>query len=196
MGGRVSLIADEGSLPKKHHLLVAFDDGSYLAVAMQMWGFANVTAEAELGAHWALAGISPMSAEFTYDAFKAIMDRYEAPEKNSAKAFLVQRPTITGIGNGYAQDILFRARIHPTRKVATIPTKERRQLDNAIKSVLKDAVRLGGRDTERDLFGKPGRYVPTLDKRALGKPCPACGTTVQKIQFLGGAAYFGASCQT
>jgi len=60
---------------------------------------------------------------------------------------------------------------------------------------MKDAVRLDGRDTERDLFGRPGRYVPTLDERALGKPCPACGTTIRKIQFLGGAAYFRPSCQ-
>ena len=60
---------------------------------------------------------------------------------------------------------------------------------------MHDAVRGGGRDTEFDLYGRPGSYVPRLDRRQAGRPCPVCGTPIEKIQYLGGSCYVCPVCQ-
>jgi len=65
----------------------------------------------------------------------------------------------------------------------------------AISETLKQAVDLGGRDTERDLYNRRGGYRRILDSKSEGKPCPECGTPVEKIQYLGGACYLCPSCQ-
>jgi len=58
------------------------------------------------------------------------------------------------------------------------------------------AVTAGGRDTERDLLGRPGGYRCILDSRAAGEPCPVCGTAIEKMSYLGGACYFCPACQS
>ena len=133
---------------------------------------------------------------FTYDHFRGLFDGAEAKPKKSIKEFIISRPGVTGVGNGYIQDVLFRAGILPTRKVVDIAPRERRKLYHAIRKTISEAIRLGGRDDESDLFGQGGRYRRILDSRAKGKPCAVCGTTVEKIAFLGGASYFCPTCQT
>lgn len=94
------------------------------------------------------------------------------------------------------QDILFRSGLDPRRKVPSIHANERQNLYNAIQGVIGQAIVLGGRDDESDLFGQPGRYIRMMDSRTAGKPCPACGNSVQKIAYLGGACYICPRCQT
>ena len=194
MGGRVQFHASEGTLPRNYHLLVRFDDGTLLTVAIQGWGFISLH-DGGAAPPPGLGEVSPLGDDFTYTRFAAIVDAYENPAKNSVKALLVQRPKIMGIGNGYAQDILFRARLDPRRKVATLGEPDARCLYSGLRDTLALAIERGGRDTERDLYGDPGGYVPLLDKRALGKPCPECGTPIEKVSFLGGACYFCPQCQ-
>ena len=69
-------------------------------------------------------------------------------------------------------------------------------LYEAIRETLKQAVELGGRDTEHDLYNRPGRYQRVLERSKVGKPCPECGTRIEKIQYLGGASYYCPRCQT
>jgi formamidopyrimidine-DNA glycosylase len=56
-------------------------------------------------------------------------------------------------------------------------------------------TRLGGRSTEKDLFGEPGRYPVMMCAANLGSPCPQCGTTIQKEAYLGGSIYTCSQCQ-
>jgi formamidopyrimidine-DNA glycosylase len=72
---------------------------------------------------------------------------------------------------------------------------EKVALYNSIQDVMQRAVDLGGRDTERDILDQPGGYHKILDSRSVGKPCPNCGTHIEKIQFLGGACYLCPNCQ-
>ena len=88
------------------------------------------------------------------------------------------------------------AKIHPKRLVADIDDiEESRKLYDAIKETMEQAIELGGRYDERDLYNNPGRYIRILDSKTRGKPCPECGTPIEKIQYLGGASYFCSSCQ-
>jgi len=111
------------------------------------------------------------------------------------KAFLVHEGNVCGIGNGYLQDILHRAKLSPKRKVSTPDRREQDRPHRAILDTMSSASARGGRDTEKDLFGAPGRYVPVLDRRAPGTPCPDCGVLIQKISFLGGWCYVRPRCQ-
>ena len=101
-----------------------------------------------------------------------------------------------GVGNGCLQDILFAARVHPRKRVLEMTKREQRRLYNAIRKVLAKAVERGGRDSERDLFGRPGRYRWVLHSKVAGEPCTRCGTPIERMQYLGGASYFCPSCQT
>ena len=94
------------------------------------------------------------------------------------------------------QDILWTARIHPKRKMGELSELEVEGILQGVKQVLTAMTAQGGRDTERDLFGRPGGYETVLSKNTVGKPCPACGTTIRKEPYLGGSIYFCAGCQS
>ena len=195
-GLRVHLHEPGDALPKKHQLLLRFTDGTALTVSVQGWGFLQLIEEAALPGHPSRQGVSPLSNAFTYARFKELVQAYERPDRGSVKKFLISDGGIAGIGNGYLHDILFRAGVHPRRKVADITGRERQKLYNAVRKVMREATDRGGRDTERGLHDEPGGYVPILDSRAKGKPCPSCGTAIEKIRYLGGSCYFCPKCQT
>jgi formamidopyrimidine-DNA glycosylase len=71
----------------------------------------------------------------------------------------------------------------------------RKDLHAAIIDVVSEVIAGGGRDDELDLFGNPGGYVRLMSSATAGKPCPDCGTAIQKMQYLGGACYFCPKCQ-
>ncbi len=196
MGGRITLHPDGSALPKKRHLMLGFADGRYLSVCVQGWGGIWLAEEGQsIGFQDTEGRVNPTGDEFSYDRFKALLEDDAGRGKRSVKAFMASKPRISGVGNGYVQDICFRARLHPKRDITTLSGRERLRWYHAIRGVLKDAIASGGRDTERDLFGQPGGYVATLDRRALGQPCPGCGTAIEKTQYLGGSCYFCPECQ-
>jgi formamidopyrimidine-DNA glycosylase len=133
---------------------------------------------------------------FTPEHFEHLFQEVGPEDKRSIKKFMISEPGIPGVGNGYLQDILYRAKIHPRRRVVDITEEERGSLYVATRETLRQAVDLGGRDTERDLYNNRGGYERILDSRTRGKPCPECGTPIEKIQYLGGASYFCPQCQT
>jgi formamidopyrimidine-DNA glycosylase len=195
MGGRLLFHRDESTLPAKRHLLVGFEDGTFLSAAIQGWGGLFLWDTAEAAQQHARAGVDPLGPDFTIERLTELLETYDEREKGSVKAFLVQHPRIAGIGNGCLQDILYRAKLHPMRKVLTLGKRETRVLHRAIRTTLAEMAKQGGRDCERDLFGMPGGYTPVLDKRAAGRPCPACGTPIEKRAYLGGSIYFCSTCQ-
>jgi len=191
MGGRILFHQNEGTLPKKYQLMLRFEDGTYLTVTIQLWGFIKLVESSEVRPR----ALTPISDEFTYDHFEQLIEDYEEREKKSIKYFMISKSGISGIGNSYLQDILFRAKIHPKRIVADINDEECRGLYDAITGTIREAIELGGRYDERDLYNNPGQYERILDSKAKGNPCPECGTPIEKIQYLGGASYFCPDCQ-
>jgi formamidopyrimidine-DNA glycosylase len=72
---------------------------------------------------------------------------------------------------------------------------EKRDLFHSLKITLKKMTDLGGRDTEKDLFGKIGGYKTILSKNTLDLPCPKCSGKIEKESYMGGAVYFCPNCQ-
>jgi formamidopyrimidine-DNA glycosylase len=197
MFGRIRYVPSDEAMPKKAHGVVTFENGARLVVTIQAWGGFQVLTPEEIAEHPYVGklGISPIAEEFTSKRFDEILDSSDDWSRKPIKAFLVHEGNVCGIGNGYLQDVLFRAKLSPKRKVPDVSPDERKRLHLAIVATITEAIEKGGRDTEVDLYGAPGGYTPILDRRAKGKPCPDCGTPIQKISYLGGSCYVCPGCQ-
>jgi formamidopyrimidine-DNA glycosylase len=185
----------ENPRPEKHQLLVEFADGSFLAFTVAMYG-AIYAFRGEFDNPYykgSLEKISPLEPAFDRAYFDAI--RAKSKPNLSAKAFLATEQRIPGLGNGTLQDILFRARIHPRRKISTLSEMDWTTLFDTVKQTLREMTDLGGRDTEKDLCGQSGAYRTILSKNTCKNPCPVCGAPIVKEAYLGGAVYYCPVCQ-
>jgi formamidopyrimidine-DNA glycosylase len=195
ISGKVLYHHDKETLPDKYHLKLDFADGSFLTVQVSFYGFIKIVKEEELEAHRypGKLGVSPVDdKEFTLRKFNDILAEGRS---KVVKYVLLEQTKIAGIGNGYLQDILFKAKIHPKRKAADLSEKERIALYNAVKETLNEAIRLGGSEQEIDLYGNLGGYRRILGEHMKGKPCPRCGTPIEKLNVLGSSSYICPSCQ-
>jgi formamidopyrimidine-DNA glycosylase len=195
-GGKILVHAGPESLPKKFHVKLDLGDGSFLTEQIVGWGWAKAfpEGEPERQRYPGKLGLSPVSdEEFTMQAFGAILNR---GSRKKIKQVLLEQTQIAGIGNGYVQDILFRAKLHPARKAGDIDESQRLGLYRAIIEMLSEAVRLGGCQFEVDLYNHPGGYQRLLGDHVKGQPCPVCGTPIEKITLQGAASYLCPVCQT
>ncbi len=196
-GGKMLYHAPGAKLPKKYHLYITFEDGSFLTETTQMWGAMELyEAGDELNREYVKdMRTTPNDPAFTPGYFYALVDELTAGKKRSAKALLTQDQLIPGLGNAIAQDILFRARLHPRHPIAELNAEQKEVLYQAIVDTVAEVIDKGGRYDEYDLYGERGGYVRVMDKNAVKRPCPTCGGEVQKIQYLGGACYLCPACQ-
>jgi formamidopyrimidine-DNA glycosylase len=196
-GGKVLFHPADSELPEKYHLWIEFEDGSSFTVTTQMWGAMELFEAGKEQDRQYIKGmrVTPVDRAFTFKYFSGLIDELLQGEKRSTKSLLTQDQLIPGLGNASAQDILFQAHLLPRRSLSELSPGQRRDLYEAIVSTVEEIIENGGRNDETDLFGKPGGYVRLMDSHAVGKPCPDCGTKIQKIQYLGGACYFCPKCQ-
>ena len=183
--------------PASHQLLIEFEDHSALSASVQMYGGLGVFIEGELDNPYYEAARerpAPLSPEFDEVYFDRIVCEDEV-QKLSLKALLATKQRIPGLGNGVLQDILFRAKMHPKKKVNTLSDEDRGVLFSSLKTTISEMTVQGGRDTELDVFGRPGGYKTILSKNTVSKPCPVCGTTIKKEAYMGGSVYYCDNCQ-
>ena len=196
-GLRILYHEQEKTLPKKHQLLIHFDDSTHLTVSVSGWGAVWLMTHAEQAAHkWAgRVGTSPASDAFTEAYLDGLFAAVPPGDKRSIKYFIVSDPKIWGVANGYLQDILFRAQLHPRRRVVALTDGDRHRLYGAIRTTVRAALAANGRITERDLFNQRGSYTPLMYSKTKSTPCTVCGTTIEKISYLGGSCYVCPTCQ-
>jgi formamidopyrimidine-DNA glycosylase len=196
-GGKVLFHPDTNSLPAKYHLFLGFEDGSAVTIMTQMWGAMELYEAGQEQARQYIHQMrpTPVEEEFSLEYFNALIDELLQGEKRGVKSLLTQDQLVPGLGNAIAQDIMFKAGLHPKHALTDLDKASRERLFNAITSTVRDVTEKGGRYDETDLFGKPGGYQRLMDNRTAGQPCPVCGTTIQKMQYLGGACYICSTCQ-
>ena len=195
-GVNPKLLAADVSLPKKHQLLLGFDDGSHLVCTVQMYGGMGVhlaSTDENFYTRVAHEKPDPLGTDFTEDYFRSLLDR--AKPSLSAKAFIATEQRIPGLGNGVAQDILFTAGLHPKQKVMKLSEGALSRLYHSVVDTLRAMSEQGGRDTETDLFGQRGGYRCVLSKHTLPYPCPCCGGGIERFAYLGGHVYICPACQ-
>lgn len=131
-------------------------------------------------------GLEPLDASFTADAFDALMRASKQP----VKLFLLDQRHVAGIGNIYAAEALFRARVDPRRPARSISSSRRLALRAAIIEVLQQAVA----ESER-VYNAPGDEFPSAVYGREGEPCPRCHTPIRRILQGGRSTYFCPRCQ-
>lgn len=185
------------TVPRKHQLLLEFENGTYLSVAVQGWGCVLLARREALDTTPMIGRrrTGPLDKAFTEEHFLSLFDGVGAGDSRSLKHFMISKPGVPGVGNGYLQDILHHAGLQAKRKVAETTPEMRTALFEVTKEVLTRATKLGGRDSELDLYGRPGRYQRVMHAGVVGKPCEKCGTPIEKTSYLGGACYFCPQCQ-
>jgi formamidopyrimidine-DNA glycosylase len=139
-------------------------------------------------------GPEPLSPDFTADALKAQAARRKQP----VKAFLLSQERIAGVGNIYADEALFRARIHPLRPVGTLKRAQLANLRDAVVESLEAGIEAKGASI--DDFRHPDGAQGSFQDRFLihlreGEPCVRCGTTVKKMRAAGRGTYVCERCQ-
>ena len=196
-GGKVLYHPPGAQVPVKYHLRISFEDGSSLTATTQMWGAMELYEQGQESNRQYVRNMkpTPIEPEFTFEYFTALVDNLSKMEKRSVKGLLTQDQIIPGLGNAIAQDIMFKASLHPRHPIDDLDPLQRQGLYNAIQDTVREVIAQGGRYDEFDLYHRPGGYVRLMDKNSAGHPCPRCGTVIEKIQYLGGACYFCPNCQ-
>jgi formamidopyrimidine-DNA glycosylase len=196
-GGKLLFHPANEKIPKKYHLYINFTDGSSLTAYTRMWGAMELYETGREQERELVKGMktTPRELGFTFDYFSALIDTLSSGEKRSVKGLLTQDQIIPGLGNAIAQDILFRAGLHPKHPINELSKEQQQKLFDALGKTVQDIISGGGRYDEYDLYNQPGKYIRLMDKQSIGKPCPVCGSKIEKIQYLGGACYFCSSCQ-
>ena len=140
-------------------------------------------------------GVEPFDRDFTQEHLRAITNTSRSP----IKPFLLDQHRIAGIGNIYADEALFRARIHPLRPANRLTFSQVRVLHQAVIDSLQAGIDANGAtiDDFRGIDGARGSFQNEfLIHRREGQPCLACGTAVIKMTVGGRGTYVCESCQT
>jgi len=139
-------------------------------------------------------GPEPLAPRFTTQTLVKRLQKHKAP----IKAVLLDQTFIAGIGNMYADEALFAARIHPLRKANSLSPQEIRRLHQAIRDVLQSAIDSKGASI--NTYKRPNGELGTAHSNFCvahrgGKPCPICGTPIQRLAIRNRGSYFCPHCQ-
>lgn len=140
-------------------------------------------------------GPEPLNADFTAEAF---IDRLNRRPKSNIKAVLLDQTVLAGVGNIYADESLYAAKIHPETKVQDIPKAKLVKLHNDLVAVLKLSIDKGGSSDRNyvDAKGKRGSYLTFARVfRKDGQPCERCGTIIVKTRVAGRGTHWCPTCQ-
>ncbi|MCP9490021.1 MAG: bifunctional DNA-formamidopyrimidine glycosylase/DNA-(apurinic or apyrimidinic site) lyase [Solirubrobacteraceae bacterium MAG38_C4-C5] len=144
--------------------------------------------------HAARLGVEPLSEAFTAAHLRSLARGRRAP----VKAFLLDQTKVAGVGNIYADEALFRARIHPLRPAGALRGAQLGALRDAVVAVLEAGIDAGGAsiDDFRHADGVQGSFQHAfLVHRRAGEPCPTCGTPIRKLVAAGRGTYVCERCQ-
>lgn len=140
-------------------------------------------------------GPEPLEADFTARQFA---ERFSRRKNTNIKVALLDQSIVAGVGNIYADESLWGAKISPKRKVADVREKEFETLYTELRAVMNLAIEKGG-STDKNYVnaeGKRGSYMDFARVfRREGLPCPRCGTTIEKIKWAGRGTHFCPVCQ-
>lgn len=188
-----------GNLPDKStRVIILFSDGSQLFFNDQRkFGWMRLMPTAELSNidFFMKIGPEPLAADFTWQAFKLRLLR--RPNTN-IKAALLDQTVIAGVGNIYADESLWGAKIHPTILVKNLPDAKIKALFTSLRDVLQLSIDKGG-SSDRNYVnaeGKKGSYLSFASVfRRDGQPCPRCNTIIIKTRVAGRGTHICPKCQ-
>ena len=187
-----------GELPDRStRVTFTLDDGVLYFNDQRKFGWVRLLPTAEVPSidFMKKLGPEPLATDFTATVFKARLLRRP---KSRIKAVLLDQTVVAGVGNIYADESLWAAKIHPEIPVAAIPARKMNDLYHELQAVLRLSIAKGG-SSDRNYVnaeGKRGSYISFAKVfRREGKPCERCGTTIEKIRVAGRGTHVCPRCQ-
>lgn len=180
-----------------NHLIFFFEDSSIMIYNdVRQFGKIWLIKADEKLAELESLGWDPFAESFTLQQFAGAIQS----KKGNIKSLLMNQKIVAGIGNIYANEILFRAGIHPLRKGMSLTNHEVRKLYRSLKEILSKAVQSRGTtmadESYRDLQGQTGYYANLIliyGKR--NERCPVCGNPISVIRIENRSTFFCLTCQ-
>lgn len=199
LGMSGQLLVVPAATPVEAHLRVrlAFTDGGaeLRFVDQRTFGGIAVVADGAPPASIAHIAPDPLDPAFDEDAFVHALRR----RRTGLKRALLDQRLISGIGNIYADEALWRAGLHYARATETVRRGEALRLLVAVRAVLGEALQAGGTSFDAlyvDTEGVSGRFERALAVYGRrGQPCPRCGTPIRREAFMNRSAYSCPRCQ-
>jgi len=139
-------------------------------------------------------GPEPLQPEFSPEALRERLKKRSAP----IKALLLDQHFLAGLGNMYADEVLFRARVHPLKRARDLSPAETARLHRAVREVLSRGIALKGASVDTYRLpdgGKGSAHSAFQVAHRRGLPCPVCSTPIERISLRGRGAYFCPKCQ-
>lgn len=183
-------------LPNKHtHIILHFEDGGKLFYNDQrQFGVVKIANLTELEEIKKKFGIEPLEKEFTLKNFLDLVKN----KKTNIKAFLLNQRYIAGIGNIYADEILFASGVLPTRNIETLTKIEKKKIFINTSQILTKAIKNRGTTFNDyvDADGHKGNFIKFLKVYGRdGQPCTKCKTIVEKAKVAGRGTRYCPICQ-
>lgn len=179
---------------KHDHLIFHFHDKCFVFNDTRKFGYFKILNIEEYKNFDCKLGPEPLSKNFNAKYLEDQTTKSSAAIKN----LIMDQKVVVGVGNIYANEALFTAKIHPLTKGSQLSHDERKQLVAAIKTVLTKAIALGG-TTLKDFYtpeGNKGYFKIKLKVYGkAGAPCPNCNEIISKIIVGQRASFFCSSCQ-
>lgn len=197
-GGEFFLFEKGQKLPKKYQIRLYFNDGSILNGRLKGMGGIITYPQDELDRSYIYrreysGAPSPLDKEFTYEKFKELT----IDKTRQLKSVLVGKDAVLiGLMNSAFQDIIYRAKLHPKRRMSDLLESEREDLYKAIVDVVNQRIDLNGKHEFKDLHQQPGSYIPSMGPNMKEQVCSACSTVIEKLAHGGGHVYLCPSCQS
>jgi formamidopyrimidine-DNA glycosylase len=191
MGGNVVLFGPGEGPREKWRINLKFTDGCSLSIGFWFLGYLHYLRQGAAHPMTDALGADPLADGFTFERFQALLGSRKTP----IKTLLLKQDVIAGIGNFYIQDMLFLARVHPLKTVASLDEEERLRIYRAMRVYLQLALGSGGAWYENGLDDQPGGFKQMLVGYRAGKPCPVCGTAIEKIKTGSTSGFVCPTCQ-
>ncbi|MCH7541577.1 bifunctional DNA-formamidopyrimidine glycosylase/DNA-(apurinic or apyrimidinic site) lyase [Patescibacteria group bacterium] len=178
------------------HVILELDKGEELRFNdLRKFGFIKlIESKKELEKLLSEFGPEPFTPEFTLEEFKKIVTK----SSRVIKTVIMDQQKISGVGNIYADEALWKAKIHPTKLANKLNNKQLKALYEAILFVIKQGIEDRGTSVDQyyDIHAQKGKHEQNLKVyRQNGKPCPRCKIIVKKIKVGGRGTHYCPVCQ-
>lgn len=184
-------------LPNKQtRVVLDFDKGTLFFNDQRKFGFVKVLLTVELKEE---AFIRKLAKEPWEMGARELYKKLQRHKQSAIKAVILDQSVLSGLGNIYADEALFRAKIHPKRKAGSLSLDEVTKLLAAACGVMEDSLEAGGSTLQNyvQADGSRGNYLDLFAKvyHRDGEPCVVCGTKIAKIKVGGRGTHFCPECQ-
>jgi len=196
LSGRLFIRKQKDPEDKFTYVIFKLDDGRELRFAdFRKFGYVKLIENSEqLSEIKSKYGPEPLTNEFTFDALKKVLSK----TSRAVKTVIMDQEKIAGVGNIYADEALWYAKIHPETLASSLKDQQTEALYQGIIKAIEEGITDRGTsvDDYLDIYGREGAHAKNLKVfRRDGKPCPRCKTIIKKIRVGGRGTHFCPTCQ-